>query len=138
MTFQTPGTPHGYESRVCSRAILIEASDVNAIYEAGGELQGTADLRGHWGMRSAWRILKRAERKLARRGATHFLYRQDGMETWNVTHPGAVSAQCGQYGCRSVYRPPSTTTRSRRVVQVFRFRVHPGYWGRLPPHLRPD
>ena len=139
MTFHSPGRPRGYEDRVADRAIQIDPEDVDAIYAAGGEFQGGADLRGHWWFRNPVGILRRAERKLARRGATHFLYQSQSTEVWNVNRPGVVSTRCnGVNACTSVYRPPTTVQRSRGIVHVLRFRVHPAYWHLLPPHLIPS
>jgi hypothetical protein len=139
MTFHAAGEPRGYPARACSRAIRIEHADVDALYQAGGEFLGTAELRGHWWVRNPVELLRRAERKLARRGVTHFAYQTESTDVWNVSRPGVVNTRCnGSYGCTSVYRPPTTTQRRRGVVHVLRWRVHPEYWGQLPPHLRPS
>jgi hypothetical protein len=137
MTFHTPGTPRGYPPRQAARAILIEPEDVPALFAAGGEVQGTAELRGHIFVHSPRMLLQRAERKLARRGVTHFLYDGEGVYEWDVSRPGMINTRCQGFGCTTVYRPPTTTRRSRRVVLVIRFVVPQAAWPSLPAHLQP-
>lgn len=128
-------------SALVPRAVRCDEGEAQAVVDAGGVAIGTIaakSLRADTNNDDLW---MKAMREAGKRGGTHVVLTEKGVDTFTVSSPAQVLKSCTRdrhsYECEKTYIPPSEETYERPTAKFVVFRVPPEAWGKLPDSLRP-
>lgn len=124
-----------------SHAVIIENNEVDAVRSAGGFPIGTESGEGLSVNSTQEDVSAKAALVAGRKGGTHILRTEQGIQELTVTNPGQAQKTCtggdDRIDCTTTYTPPTSSTYDKPTAKFVVFRVAPENWGKLPQTLRP-
>lgn len=123
------------------RAVQCNDAEVPAVIAAGGYPIGTIEGKGLVVDATDADVADKAAIVAAKRGGTHVLRTEAGIESYAMTTPAERSKTCTRtddtVDCKTTYTPASMHTIEHPTGNFVVFRVAPERWGALPEPIRP-
>lgn len=126
---------------VTRTAVRCDEGEARLVAAAGGEVIGTIAGHAISVNQDHEDIADKAQIVAAKKGGTHVVLTEKGVDFFTYTTPAQSTTDCVAYPraveCQTVSTPATTTTQSRAKATFVVLRLSPEKWAALPETLRP-